>query len=437
MFLLISILMLLISFVSGQYWISLCVMNIWFIITYKDSKHLLIYQMFLICFFLFHILPLNISLIKDDYYFFTQAIDSGRLLSNSPFQIILIITIFLVVLYFYKPKKTFLSNTAFPERIFNFDKALLVLFAFLAFYGKFLIFQQVFKMGYIEFHLGDSIVKRPPIFFIIEIIFLIMASICYTRYKKLSFLLLFIYAIFSLLSGMRLPFVILASSIIILFFNLNKVKYILTIKSVSLIFIFFIGFFGATQLLRTETSFDLFSWSEFIEFALQAQMSSLSSTNDLLGIVIYENLNEINTNPFYYLFDLYDQITYRFNNSFLSMNTRIQNGNIGYYIFSIYESERFSLGMSGGGTFIGEIFYFFGILGILIAAIFLKKVAFFFENCIKVKNHFSIFSILFLLPFFVRSFRDNYFNFIFYTFLTYTIYLFVIIVREIHYSRFK
>lgn len=432
MLVLLTTILLLIAEVYEINILTLVVLYLWFIKCYFGSKTNLIYQVLLITFFVFHILPITISLLADNYRLITHSIDVGKIVYDDPLKICLILTISMITMAYYRPQHFRWPKFSMNEKYISIDYLILIVISLIAYYGKYLIIRQVWEVGYINFHLGADIEKRSPIFFFIEYLFLYFIALNFKNNRTITNYIFAGYAILNLLSGMRLPFVAMITTLILL--NVNPFrKFLISKVNLIVMSLLFLVFLGLSQLLRTGADLESYSLTDFLLFSAEAQIFSLSATNDLLMLILHKGSN-LPYNPLYYILDMISVLQSKLGGYVLTMNERIENGNLGYYLYSLHEPERFKLGITGGGTFLGEVFFYYGVLGISFFMILIKQITFSLNKIIQVQNSLGIFILLSFTPSFYRLWRDNYFNMIYQLIFTLAMFFVFAFTRKLIYS---
>lgn len=294
----------------------------------------------------------------------------------------------------------------------NFGTAVKFLFLFFIFITSIEYVRKIYiiqNIGYQYYHGGVGYVKRGFISFIIEIAAILFLQI---GVIKKEYIFIIVYVIINslfLMTGMRMPFFV-NMYVLVLYLKpniLTKIYYIIPLLILAVLILI-----GVQQYRYGFNFFDSLTESSFYLTALIQINEIFGYTSELLLAIIQVKTENIQIGAASAMYDI-NHIFNLFLSKIFNYNLVIQDtaeyGNIGYNTYRYFIPDAFYLeNATFGGSNLGDIFFLYGDIGIIIYSFTMAIVIKFFEFCRKNDNLFLTLLFFIIFPNILRSFRDGY-----------------------------
>jgi hypothetical protein len=408
--------------------------GIFFITFFSVNRKNLIFKYFLLFLFLFFISTLifeeNINVLKYSSFYSSLSVNSKHIeWIYFLFSIYLLSVHFTTILY----KEVSYSNYCIVnckrlknKNFFFFIITILSVIVFNFYIDKIIAIQDE---GYLSYHTGELSIKKGLYIIVGEVLFLaVLYWLLYHR-SKLGILLFFVYNIFILLTGFRMPFISNILVFWILYYPLSASKFKLI----------FMGFLLSPPILILSQRYRMGNFpssfsnaSEIILNSYSELFSILNFTLDTVKAAVYLRFDTEETSSIFYgikvLFvGLYKKIT---SGEYLTVSEKIDYGSFAVISTNKINPHLISEGISAGSSFLAEVFLPFGVIGVIAAGffhvIFVNKIVFFFHK----KNFLGFLILIVLAPHFLRSTRSGFIDWIFISFIYISIFYIVIVSMQ-------
>lgn len=279
--------------------------------------------------------------------------------------------------------------------------------------------------GYLSYHTGELSVKKSLLLMIFEVIFLgLLYWFLYHR-SKLGMILFVSYNLFILLTGFRMPFI----CNILVFWIIYYPNFAGNFKLILVCFFISPPVLIFSQRYRMGSLPDSLSGAaETVVNSYSELFSILSFTLDTVKAAVYLRFDtEANSSIFYGVKVLFIGLYKRLESGeYLTVAEKINHGSFAVISTNKISPHLISEGVTAGSSFISEVFLPFGVIGVVVAGFFHVFLSNKMMLLLRRSTFLGFLIVAVLAPYFFRSARSGFIDWLFISFVYISIYYIVV-----------